>query len=76
MTYDLRRRRLHGPIERIPQSRRYRVTDLGLRVALFFTKVHSRNLRPAGVRGPVRSGQTGTGLSLTHADKILFVKEP
>ena len=38
--------RLHGLIERIPQSHRYRVTDLGLRIALFFTKVHSRILRP------------------------------
>jgi len=46
MTYDLRRLRLHGLIERIPQSHRYRVTDQGLRVALFFTKVHSRILRP------------------------------
>jgi hypothetical protein len=46
MTYDLRRLRLHGLIERIPHSHRYRVTDSGLRVALFFTKVHSRILRP------------------------------
>jgi hypothetical protein len=46
MTYDLRRLRLHGLIERIPHSHRYRVTQLGLRVALFFTKVHSRILRP------------------------------
>ena len=45
-TYDLRRLRLHGLIERIPHSHRYRVTDLGLRVALFFSKVHSRILRP------------------------------
>jgi predicted MarR family transcription regulator len=46
MTYDLRRLRLHGLIERIPQSHHYRVTDLGRRIALFFTKVHSRILRP------------------------------
>jgi hypothetical protein len=46
MTYDLRRLRLHGLIERLPHSQRYRVTDLGQRVALFFTKVHSRILRP------------------------------
>ena len=46
MTYDLRRLRLHGLIERIPHSHRYEVTDLGIRVALFFTKVHSRILRP------------------------------
>ncbi|MFZ0790471.1 MAG: hypothetical protein WAM94_12720, partial [Chromatiaceae bacterium] len=46
MTYDLRRLRLHGLIERIPHSHRYQVTDLGIRVALFFTKVHSRILLP------------------------------
>jgi hypothetical protein len=36
-TYQLRRLRLHGLIERVPKSFRYRVTDLGLRVALFFS---------------------------------------
>lgn len=46
MTYDLHRLRLHGLIERIPHSHRYQVTDLGLRVALFFTKVHRRILGP------------------------------
>jgi hypothetical protein len=46
MTYDLRRLRLHRLIERIPHTQRYRVMDFGIRVALFFTKVHSRILRP------------------------------
>jgi hypothetical protein len=46
MTYDLRRLRLHGLIERIPRSHRYRTTAAGIRVALFFTKVHSHILRP------------------------------
>ena len=45
MSYDLRRLRLHGLIERIPSSHRYRVTTEGLRIGLFFTKVHSRVLR-------------------------------
>jgi len=36
MTYDLRRLRLHGIIERIPKSHRYEVTPSGLRIALFF----------------------------------------
>ena len=45
MSYDLRRLRLHGLIERIPSSHRYRVTDEGLRIGLFFSKVHSRVLR-------------------------------
>lgn len=46
MTYDLRRLRVHGLIERIPQSQRYEVTSLGQRVALCFTKVDARVLRP------------------------------
>jgi len=46
MTYDLRRLRLHGLIERIPHTHRYRVTDEGLRTALFFTRVYARILRP------------------------------
>ena len=46
MTYDLRRLRLHGIIERIPKTHRYRVTEFGLRAALFFTRVHARLYRP------------------------------
>jgi hypothetical protein len=46
MTYDLRRLRLHGLIERIPQTHRYQVTDFGLRAAFFFTRTHNRLLRP------------------------------
>ena len=42
MTYDLRRLRLHGMIERIPKTHRYRVTDFGFRAALFFTRTHAR----------------------------------
>ena len=46
MTYDLRRLRLHGMIERIPKTHRYRVTPFGLRAALFFTRTHARLYRP------------------------------
>jgi hypothetical protein len=46
MTYDLRRLRLHGMIERIPKTHRYTVTDFGFRAALFFTRVHARLYRP------------------------------
>ncbi len=55
MTYDLRRLRLHGLIERIPHSHRYTLTADGTRVAIFYTKVHGRVLRPlvaAGDRPP------------------------
>lgn len=46
LTYDLRRLRLHGLIARNPQRHRYRVTDTGLRLALFLPRVWARTLRP------------------------------
>jgi DNA-binding PadR family transcriptional regulator len=46
LTYDLRRLRLHGLIERQPRRHRYRVSDMGLRVALFVPRLWARTLRP------------------------------
>jgi hypothetical protein len=46
MSYDLRRLRLHGLIERLAGSHRYRVTDFGFRAALFLTRSYNRLLRP------------------------------
>jgi len=46
MTYHLRRLRLHGLIERRPGRHRYRVTDLGFRLAVFFSRTYARLLRP------------------------------
>jgi hypothetical protein len=53
-TYDLRRLRHHGFIERIPHSHRYRVTAHGHRTALFLIRVHDRLLRDglAELTGP------------------------
>ena len=45
MTYDLRRLRAHGLIERVPHTRRYSVTDTGLHHALLFTHAHDHLLR-------------------------------
>jgi hypothetical protein len=44
-TYDLRRLREHGLIQRIPRTHRYQVTATGLRHAMFLTRVHDRILR-------------------------------
>ena len=46
MTYDLRRLRLHGLVERIPNTHRFRVTPEGLRIAIFFSRTWTRLLRP------------------------------
>jgi hypothetical protein len=46
MSYDLRRLRLHGLIQRLPKSNTYQLTTEGIRVAVFYTKLHNRLLRP------------------------------
>jgi hypothetical protein len=46
MSYDLRRLRLHGLIQRRPHSNTYVLTDEGIRVAVFYTKLQDRLLRP------------------------------
>jgi hypothetical protein len=46
MTYDLRRLRLAGLIQRLPRSNRYVLTADGLRIAVFYTKVYNRLLVP------------------------------
>jgi hypothetical protein len=46
MTYDLRRLRLHGLIERIPKSHRYHVTHFGYRAALLLSRTYARTVRP------------------------------
>jgi hypothetical protein len=46
ITYQLRRLRLHGLIERLPNTFCYRVTEFGFRAALFFSRAYNRFLRP------------------------------
>jgi hypothetical protein len=46
MSYDLRRLRLHGLIQRLPRSNTYQLTGEGIRVAVFYTKLQNRLLRP------------------------------
>jgi len=46
MSYDLRRLRRHGLIQRLPHSNTYVLTSEGIRVAVFYTKLQNRLLRP------------------------------
>jgi len=46
MTYDLRRLRLKGLIARTGKSHCYHLTDLGIRVVTFFTKLYHRLFAP------------------------------
>jgi len=45
-SYDLARLRLNGLIERRPHTNTYDLTADGIRIAIFYTKVHDRLLRP------------------------------
>lgn len=46
LTYDLRRLRIHGLIQRIPGTFRYQVTAVGIRQARFLTRLTQRLLIP------------------------------
>lgn len=46
MSYDFRRLRLKGLIERIRKSHRYTITSLGNKAAVFFSKLYERIFRP------------------------------
>jgi hypothetical protein len=53
MSYDLRRLSRKGILERLPRSHRYRLTSFGLKVALFFAKLHARLFKTvAGALAP------------------------
>ncbi|MGH9340440.1 MAG: hypothetical protein ACRD1R_12840 [Acidobacteriota bacterium] len=67
MTYELRRLRLHGLIERIPRTHRYRATDQGLRTAMLLTRAYDRLLRP-GLTATLSTHQFPCDLRL-HFDR-------
>jgi hypothetical protein len=46
ISYDLRRLRIHGLIQRIPHTFRYQVTIAGIRQARFLTRLTQRLLIP------------------------------
>ena len=46
MSYDLGRLRLNGLIARLEGTNTYQLTSDGQRVAVFYTKIHDRLLRP------------------------------
>jgi hypothetical protein len=75
MTYDLRRLRLHGLIERVPRSHRYRITPTGAQVAMFYARLYTRALRPASSLQP--SGSTRAQHAFDRLDAALaaFLQE-
>lgn len=75
-TYDLRRLRRKGLIQRRPHSQRYDITPTGRRVAVLFTKTHNRVLAPglvlmdAGLTGDI-AARSPLALAWRQLDRAL-----
>jgi hypothetical protein len=76
MTYDLRRLRLHGLIERVPDTHRYRLTEAGARLAVLYLRIYARGFRPAASL-PTMSGTRRGSQALERLDAALttFLQE-
>ena len=72
MTYDLRRLRQHGLIDRIPRTFRYQVTDTGVAHALFLTRLHDRFLRTglASFAGPAANDRSLSAATRAYTSAI------
>jgi hypothetical protein len=75
MTYDLRRLRLHGLIERVPQSHRYRVTTLGARLAMLYVRLYARAVRPVASLHPSGSARGRQAFDRLDAALAQFLEE-
>jgi hypothetical protein len=71
MTYDLRRLRVHGLIQRVPHTNTYTVTHEGIRVAVFYTKIHARLLRPLIAAGDEPPAPLELRRALSTIDRII-----
>jgi hypothetical protein len=74
MTYDLRRLRLHGIIERTAGTQRYSLTPTGARAAFFYTTLHRRLrqlpnldvLTPSHIPAPLTAALNQLDTALYH----------
>ena len=71
MSYDLRRLRLHGLIEKIPGTNTYRTTPKGIRAAVFYTKLRDRLLAPLLNAGDQPPAPIELRRALTQIDRTL-----
>jgi hypothetical protein len=76
MTYDLRRLRLHGLIERVPATHRYRITATGARLAVLYLRIYARGFRTAASL-PTPPGDRRGSKALEQLDAALttFLQE-
>jgi len=75
MTYDLRRLRLHGLIERVPESHRYRLTDRGAKIAMLYVRLHGRGFRPVASLPTTGSARGPRAFEHLNAALTTFLQE-
>jgi hypothetical protein len=75
MTYDLRRLRLHGLIQPIKKSHRYRLTQRGIQVAMFFTRTYARILRPGLAQITPQAWQDCSSLRSSFDDLLRHIDQ-
>ena len=75
MTYDLRRLRLHGLIERVPHTHRYRLTEDGARTAILYVRVYARGFRPAASLPSVGTSPGSPTLERLNTALTKFLQE-
>ena len=71
MSYDLRRLRLHGLIERVEGTNTYRLTPEGARTVVFYTRVRDRLLGPLLDAGHQPPAPPEIRRALTQIDRSL-----
>ena len=75
MTYDLRRLRLHGLIDRVPKTHRYRITLAGAQIAMFYARLYTRALRPACSLQPFGSARAQRAFDRLDVALANFLEE-
>ena len=74
-TYDLRRLRLHGLIERVPHTHRYRLTAVGAQLAILYVRVYARGFRPAASLPSIGTDRDSPTLERLDAALTQFLQE-
>jgi len=74
-TYDLRRLRFHGLIERLPRTHKYRITTRGAQMAMLYVRLYARGVRPAASLPTSGSGRGPQALERLDAALTNFLQE-
>jgi hypothetical protein len=78
MSHELRRLRLHGLIERIQHTHRYRLLQHGLRTCLFYSRLYARVIRPglAILHDPQTDNNSPSVARCANCERLIHLHRP